>query len=405
MAGAAIDHLVSVTIFLAALLLFISLFNQTIQTAVIYQQHRSLATKSSDLLDTALLNPAFPLDGTPSVFGLHDPNFLMQYAVDPFSLMRLNSSTGIPTYFEKTGKMYSNTTVGSGNSLLMPMSSVVDYSSALKLLGINGTYGFQLTMTPAITFNITEARSSNSTLKLLANVRGLGFPLANASVSYRLIPVSFNGAYPNFLTIQDQAGTNYTDSSGSVSVTFSNFMPNETVSYAFVAYAQVGSVAGVGFYVPPSGDPKVIPFVDTLSTQRVILAHSYDVPNDASFANTLTYNATFVFWNQFFGLQTMALANSTGTVTSGTGSPLGAVTISNSSCNPSVLLIAYGNGAGGSIVAMPWGVGSLAFPITFGGNPAQQEWVATDMRQVMVNGIAYQAKLSLWGLQGVQVIS
>ena len=53
---------------------------------------------------------------------------------------------------------------------------------------------------------------------------------------------------------------------------------------------------------------------------------------------------------------------------------------------------------------MPWGMSSLAFPVVFGGDPSKQEWVATDMRQVIVGGIAYQAKLALWSLEGYQVI-
>lgn len=57
MAGSTIDHMVSVTVFIAAILLFISLFNQTVQTAILYQRHRQLATKCSDLLDNMLLNP------------------------------------------------------------------------------------------------------------------------------------------------------------------------------------------------------------------------------------------------------------------------------------------------------------------------------------------------------------
>ena len=60
MAGTTIDHLVAVTVLLAAILLFISLFNQTIQTAIIYQRHRYLATKCSDTLDNILLNPGIP---------------------------------------------------------------------------------------------------------------------------------------------------------------------------------------------------------------------------------------------------------------------------------------------------------------------------------------------------------
>jgi hypothetical protein len=100
MAGSTIDHMISVTVFLGAILLFISLFNQTLQTAILYQRHRNLATKCSDLIDNILLNPGIPLDcgmcnSTPTGFGLQDPEF-MQYRLSPFSLMRLLSSSGSP---------------------------------------------------------------------------------------------------------------------------------------------------------------------------------------------------------------------------------------------------------------------------------------------------------------------
>ena len=57
MVSSTIDHMIAITVFLAATLLFIGLFNQTIQTAVIYQRHRATATKASDLLDNMLLSP------------------------------------------------------------------------------------------------------------------------------------------------------------------------------------------------------------------------------------------------------------------------------------------------------------------------------------------------------------
>jgi hypothetical protein len=53
---------------------------------------------------------------------------------------------------------------------------------------------------------------------------------------------------------------------------------------------------------------------------------------------------------------------------------------------------------------MPWGIGTFGLTVVFGGNPRGQEWVATDMRQVVVNGIAYQAKLALWSLEGYGVV-
>ena len=86
LASAAIDHMISITIFLAALLLFINLFSQTNQTAIIYERHRAVATKCSDLLDNMLLNP-----GSPQVIGaqqlwqcyrfwLQDPEFTQYQA-------------------------------------------------------------------------------------------------------------------------------------------------------------------------------------------------------------------------------------------------------------------------------------------------------------------------------------
>jgi hypothetical protein len=406
LAGATIDHLVSTIIFLAAILLFIGFFNQTIQTAVIYQQHRAVATKCSDLLDTMLLTPNDATIRTWTAFGLQDPEST-QYVLSPFSLMRLDSSTGTPVYLQSKDNpnvvmAYSNMTVGFGNSLLVPMSDVVNYSSALKMLGINNTYGFQLTLTPVVTVSIAEI--SKDPLSLALSVSGISFPLANATVSYRLIPVSLNGAYPDYLTIPNQAGTTYTGPDGTAPpVVFPTFKPNETLTYAFMAYAHVGGVAGVGFYAPSSGSQRVIPFVDALSTQKIILAHSYDVPNTAGSADTLVYNATFFSLNEDSEFQEMKLADSTGNVTSGAGRPFSTVTISNSSYNPGVLVVAYGSGVAGGVAVMPWGIGSLAFPVTFGGNSAGQEWVATDVRQVLVSGVTYQAKLSLWSYEGTQV--
>jgi hypothetical protein len=69
------------------------------------------------------------------------------------------------------------------------------------------------------------------------------------------------------------------------------------------------------------------------------------------------------------------------------------------------LIISYRKSAQETgVVLMPWGISSMAFPVTFGEDPIGKEWVATDIRQVLVNNIAYQAKLALWSLQGYQVI-
>ena len=167
MAGSTIDHLISVIVFLGALLVFISLFNQMIQTAILYQRHRYLATKCSDLLDNVLLNP-----GTPCGFGLQDPEFT-QYRLSSFSLMRLLSSSGEKVYYNRTEEWYSNVSWGIGGGyFLLQESECINYSTASKLLGINGTYGFQLTITPTVNVTIVEDKSVTDHLRLNITVMG-----------------------------------------------------------------------------------------------------------------------------------------------------------------------------------------------------------------------------------------
>jgi hypothetical protein len=404
MAGSTIDHLVSVTVFLAALLLFISLFNQTIQTAILYQRHRSLATKASDLLDNMMLSTGIPTNWgtsnvTPSGFGLQDPEFT-QYMLSSFSLMRLQSSVGQPVNYSKTGLYYSNITMGFGNFLLVPYTKAVDYSTAAKLLGINGSYGFQLTIMPLITVSVSEIQAANP-LKITVNVTGAGLPLTYASVSYSFLKVSLTGPYPSY-TIK--YGSNCTDTTGSVLLTFPE-VTNTTIPYSFIAYARFSGLVGVGYHQRSSSQNQyVIPFVDDLTTAggRVLIAHSYDVHNYGS-PEPIEYNATFILLAQDL-TQREILLNETGTVKYSQGNPYGIVTIP--TYNPGILVITYKVGTNvtqGGVILMPWGLSSLAFPVIFGGNPVGNEWVATDIRQVVVNGVAYQAKLGLWSLQGYGV--
>ena len=203
MAGASIDHLVSLIIFISAMMLFIGMFSQTIQTGVTYQLHRAVASKCSDLLDNMLLSPGIPPEwgqtsDAPEGFGLQAVEFT-QYQLSPFSLMRLRSLAGTPVNYSMTGQTYSNITMGFGQSLLVPYSETVDYSTASRLLGINGTYGFSLTLTPIVKVTISQTQA-NPFLVLSIAVSGPGFPLANANIDYFLITVEQKGEVPTQLT-------------------------------------------------------------------------------------------------------------------------------------------------------------------------------------------------------------
>jgi len=403
MAGSTIDHLVSVTAFLAAILIFISLFNQILQTAAMYQRHRSLAMKCSDLLDNMLLSPGIPSDWgqtnvTPTGFGLQDPEFT-QYRLSAFSLMRLLSSVGAPVYYPKTNQWYSNVTVGFGNFLLTSFSEAINYSTASRLLGINGTYGFQLTITPIVTLSISEIQSKEP-LRIAVNVTGRGFPLANAAVSYCFLTVDLKGAYPAYKTTY---GTVYTDEKGSTLLEFSEITKEDT-SYALIAYAQLSGLIGVGYHQRVSSTGQyVMPFVDNIAEGRVIIAHSWDVHGGDNPAE-IAYNATFVLLAEDFTLREVPLgADKVDKVNYGEGQPYKNVTIPTH--NPGILVITYKKSAvEGGVIMMPWGISAMAFPVVFGEDPSGKEWVATDIRQVIVDDIAYQATLALWSLEGYQVI-
>jgi hypothetical protein len=415
---ASMDHIVSLIVFIAAFMIFIGLFGQSIQAAVAYQTHSALATKASDLLDNLLLNPGvsvtWGIDGSmPTGFGLQDPEFT-QYQLSPFSLMRLQSpDAGMVEYDKTPGNVYyGSLNFGSGASLETPMSQDINYSRAAALLGINGTYAFQLTVTPDISVSVTQQNpiSTSTPLSLQLSADGTGFPLAGATVNYCLLLVSLaqqESQYPAYTILSGSATTNQ---EGMATVSFPS-VTNPNQIYAFVAYAHLNGVEGVGYLTSVSeSDQYVEPIVTNMTAQQVALTHNYDLNSTGNQPpSMLKYNATFVISTQDYSLTPLSLGNPTntgtvGTVTSGIGNTY--PTINLPTYTTGILIVTYqedGSNVGG-VVMMPWGVSSLAFPITFGGNPAGQSWVATDIRQVTIANIAYQVKLSLWSQTG-EVIS
>ncbi|MEM3703220.1 MAG: hypothetical protein QXX79_02195, partial [Candidatus Bathyarchaeia archaeon] len=359
-----------------------------------------------------LLNPGIPEDWgrsncTPTGFGLQDPEF-KQYRLSPFSLMRLISSTGQPIYYPRTGKYYSNITVGWGNFLFVSYTECVNYTTVSKLLGVNGSFGFQLTVEPIVNVSISKV-SVGEPLKLMVKAVGSGFPLVDSPISYLFLFVQKGDKqYPQYAVESDTA---YTDSEGNALLTFSN-VNGEEDSYAVIAYVHFSGLMGVGYFshVTTSLSEYIIPMVDDFEERRVLLAHSWAVkkPQDKTSQSELKYNASFVILSEDFTLREVPLENSTGKVghvVYGQGSEQAYGVITIPTYNPGILIVTYRKSATEyGVVLMPWGISSLAFPVVFGENPIGKTWVATDIRQVIVNGIAYKAKLALWSLEGYQVI-
>jgi hypothetical protein len=402
MVSSTIDHMVAVTVFLAATLLFIGLFNQTISTAITYQQHRALATKASDLLDGILLSPGIPenwgqTDAVPTGFGVQDPEFT-QYHTSPYSLMRLRSSVGEPVNYN--GTWYSNVTLGERNFLLVPYNLALDYPTATKLLGVNNTYGFQLTLTPVVTVSIEETHSSNP-LTLNVKADGIGFPLSYATINYCFLKVDSSGgrSSPSYDISFD---TITADSTGSATLNIPDVGLND--SYALIVYAREGGLLGVGYYERTFDEGRyVIPFIDSFNEGQVLIVHSYNVHDYGTPSCAVFYNATYVVMTEDFTLREMPIGNETGKVVYGQGTEQQCDNVTIPTHNPGILVITYDSAKGPGVVMMPWGISSLAFPVSFGGDASKQEWVATDMRQVTVGGIAYQAQIAVWSLQGYQV--
>jgi hypothetical protein len=286
--------------------------------------------------------------------------------------------------------------------LLLSHNSVLNYSSALDLLGIRNHYGFQLVFDPIVTVSITPLQDANP-LRLSLNAYGTGFPLANARVTYCLISVDLTGGaegHPAFLIDYGAANTN---EQGSTTLSFSQVTDSDQC-YSLIAYVHLGGLVGVGYHERASlEDEYVIPFIDNVSEGKILIAHNYDIEYSDPPSAEVKYNASLVYLAEDFTLREMPLENSYGHVNSGEGFPYEVVNIPID--NPGILIITYKKNANlGGIVMMPWGVSSLAFPVVFGGDPHSQEWVATDMRQVIVGGITYQVKLALWSLEGYQVV-
>jgi hypothetical protein len=408
--------MVSVVMFIAAILLFMGLFTQTIQTATLYQQHNALATQTSDLLDNMLLSSGAPsgwversfTSNPPSGFGLRD-EALSQYQLDPFSLMRLESSAGKPVNYSLGGPIvtYNNVTMSLGEYLLAPQREVLNYSYASKLLGVNGSYGFSLTLAPTVTVGIS-AVESQPTLTFHLDVNGTGGPFANALVVWYLVTVSGQDA-PNNPVYSMDKGASSTDAAGKAVV--STGVDVTQKSYALIVSASLSGLSGVGYYSNSLYNSSyVVPLVSNFETGTVNLAHSYGILDDAGDnvgdSGTLYYNATFLPMSD---MTKMSLNNGTsGSWVCGSldaaSRPMDSLVLDTR--NLGVLVVAYSTGAIASgVVVMPWGFSSLGFSVTFGGQPGEHDWVSTDLRQVLVNNVPYQAKLLLWSNAGHQVIT
>ncbi len=392
--------MVATTAFIGAILLFIGLFAQTMQAAILYQQNRHVSLKASDLLDNILLSPGYPYNwgesnATLSCFGLQQPG-VSGYRLSSFALRRLTSLSGESVEYPRgSGVWYNNISLGPNGYLFIPISDSINYGTASRLLGINGTYGFQLSITPIVNVAISEHQSNPLSLKV--EVRGPGFPLSGATLSYYLYRAYKSGQYPS---IELFTGTAQTDSAG---VAYLNFTFNgASETYTIVVYARLSGLLGLGHYSHRTFTmgAGVMPFVVDYEQGKVYLAHSWDVQDQGAPVPDYKFNATFFILTDAFEFQEWPIANSTGMLNYGSKNyEITTLPVA----HPGFLLVTYWSGGQYGMSIMPWGIGTLAVSVLFGDNPAGNVWTATDLRQVSVDQMSYQAKITCWSLEGYQV--
>jgi hypothetical protein len=277
------------------------------------------------------------------------------------------------------------------------MSDSITYETASRLLGVNGSYGFQLNITPLVAVSISENRSDPLRLKIEAS--GPGFPLAGASLTYYLYRAYKTDAYPSLELL---TGSAQTDSAGAAFLDFAFDGADET--YTVIVYARLSGLQGLGHYSHRTftRGAGVIPFVVDYEEGKVYLAHSWDVQDHGTPVPDYKFSATFFILTENLAFQEWAIANSTGSLNYGsknyevTTLPVG---------QSGFLLVAYLNGGEYGMSIMPWGIGTLAVSISFGDNPAGNVWTATDFRQATVDVLTYQAKITCWSSQGYQILS
>jgi hypothetical protein len=149
-----------------------------------------------------------------------------------------------------------------------------------------------------------------------------------------------------------------------------------------------------------------VPFVEDPENRTVVLAHSSDVINSPPPVAALQFNATFFLLAQNFELQQIPLTHYRDLVSYGEvkyGASYSLVRVQIPTPQPGVLLVAYRWQSNFGIVMMPWGVNSLAFPAVFGGDSSNTDWVATELRLVVIDNITYQVKVSVWSIKGREI--
>ena len=404
MTGATIDHMISVTILIAALLVAMMTFNGLFASAIDYDRNRQVANKAVDIMNTICLSPGSPIDWgetNSSVlgFGLQDPR-ATGYALSPYSIMRLKTATNdsqLVEYPPDSGLFYNNISARFGDSILTPLGDCINYTDAAELLGLTGKYGFCMDITPSLNVSISKVPDDHLIFKV--EVTGLALPLSGATLNYYLFHIE-KGV--STATIVTYSGVEETNSFGSALMEFNDLDGDEDEAYHFMVYARLSGLNGIGYYSQDDLEdyPQfIVPLIYDYDEGIIMIAHSWAVHEYTQTpVPAVDYNATFYALTSDFQLQQVEIENSTALLNYGSKDY---ETTQIPASEVGFLFISYRwNNYLGSVI-LPWGIGSLGVSASFSasyGSSSDYDFVATELRQVTIDGISYQVKVSTWSL-------
>ena len=395
MGGQIIDTTVAFIAFILIFVVTLATFNSIVISGLNYVNLRQVTLVANDLIDNMLLTPGSPanwgqLNVQPSAFGLQNPGF-KAYSLSPFDPLRMMQPNGTIIV---NGVSYSTFILPGGQTMWQPTTSLVNYTTAQKLLGLSGTYGFKITLTPTLTVTITPTNQNPLTLNM--TVSAPGGPVYNANIGFTLfyIPSNVNGNNPP--PVYSFFAKFPTDTLGHATVLFP--FDASTTAYSGIATVAAGGILATQMIGNTDfSQVKMFPVLQNIATGAGLMIHQCTYQNNPP-CGIYNYNASLYIPAADGSLQQISLGGGTGSVTPGQPGafqfPLG---------QPGIVIIGF-NGPGlakkAGFFVLPWGYNTLSLSLFFGGTPSTVRVVASVRRAALMGTIHYQAVLTLWKLSG-----
>ncbi|MEM0322190.1 MAG: hypothetical protein QW613_07355, partial [Thermoprotei archaeon] len=232
-----------VIVFLAA----VFFFSGFITNGVAYSTQRNYALNAQNLFDYVLLSSGSPADWgytatQPQAFGLAQPG-APQYTLNPGAVLRLTPMKPITI----NNRIYYYITFG-GVALIEPPNYYVNYTYVKSILGIEGTYEFQLKLTPAL--NVTVQPTANNEF-LVSVTSYTGTPIPNAQINAQYVYANnqkqnANNQKQNEINVGVMTTNAVTNISGQALISFDNIQGGST--YYLLVQASAAGIQGAGYY-------------------------------------------------------------------------------------------------------------------------------------------------------------